>query len=198
MYSYIEGSSKAVTKAYIILELERNIVLGACRLLCRYISVRNQAFVSVRTAGSWAATAPAVVFRVLPLDWGRVRRSGPRGVLALRSGLVGRGAAATLVVRIASSTARSRPIIHIPSRLFCRTAATSWTGAAIPSTVMTSHWTAWPAPASVSSWVPKAMVVSSKFWATSEVTWLCTKSREKQGPDGKESSEKVPDLYSVQ
>jgi hypothetical protein len=81
------------------------MVLGACKSLWRYISVRDQAFVSIsiRAAGPRAAAAPAVVSRALPLGWGSIRRPGSQGIQALRPGpVVGRGAVAT-VVRTAST-----------------------------------------------------------------------------------------------
>jgi hypothetical protein len=78
------------------------------------ISVRNQAFVSIiRATGSWAAAAPAIVFWTPPLGWGRVRRPGSRGIMALRPGprpsSVGRGAAAA-AIGATCTTAWTRPV----------------------------------------------------------------------------------------
>jgi hypothetical protein len=59
----------------------------------------------------------------------------------------------------ATTTTWTRPVGHISFILFCGATAASWAGAPMPSTVTASHWTVWPAPASVSPCIPTIMDV---------------------------------------
>jgi hypothetical protein len=133
-----------------------------------HISVWNQtAFASRGATGSRAAAAPAVILWAGSFCWGGIRRPRPRGIRALGPGSwpssISWGAATTMSGATAATTAWSRPVGHISFSLFCRATAASWAGAAMSSTVTASHWTAWPAPASVSPWVPVNMHRWLKF-----------------------------------
>lgn len=123
---------------------------------CHHISVWHQtAFTTGGATGSWAAAAPAVILWAHPSGWGSIRRPRPRGITVLGPGSwsssISRGA-------ITATTTWSRPVGRITFMLFCRATAASWARAAMSSSAVTaSHWTAWPAPASVSPCVPVIM-----------------------------------------